>query len=486
MKIKDLLQTEDYNSVIAELKSGRTNSEPKTEQYKAQLDPEGHDVNDRVKRPDKKVKVDRPESLENSLQVTNSEPAEEFKPEPVARIALALQKLIVKRAVAFAFGNPVLLNAEPEEGTKEEDVLKSVNRVLFDTKTRTINRKVARNIFSCTEAAERWYPVVKEHDNYGFPSKFKLRVAVFSPLLGDKLYPYFDETGDMVAFSREFERKDKGGKSFTYFETFTDKQHIMWVTGSKGWEVADGYPRENTIGKIPIIYGQQPQVEWEDVQGIIDRLEKLLSNFADTNDYHAAPKIFITGEILGFGKKGESGAVIEGEEGATAQYLAWQNAPESVKLEIETLLNLIYTISQTPDISFDAVKGIGAISGVALKLLFMDAHLKVQDKMEIFDDYLQRRLIVIQSYLAEMNAKDKAYKEACRSLTIEPEIVPFMIDDEKAKVDLLLAANGQKPIASQKTTVQQLGWTQDVDAEYEQIKEEDTFNAYNDIMNPAI
>lgn len=51
-----------------------------------------------------------------------------------------------------------------------------------------------------------------------------------------------------------------------------------------------------------------------------------------------------------------------------------------MKLEIDTLLRMIYTITQTPDISFDTVKGIGAVSGVALKLLFMDAHLKVQDK----------------------------------------------------------------------------------------------------------
>mgnify|MGYP007057868075 FL=1 len=84
--------------------------------------------------------------------------------------------------------------------------------------------------------------------------------------------------------------------------------------------------------------GRQPAVEWEDVQNLIDRLEKLLSNFADTNDYHASPKIFTTGTILGWAKKGESGAVIEGEEGATAQYLSWAQAPESVKLEIETLL----------------------------------------------------------------------------------------------------------------------------------------------------
>ena len=81
------------------------------------------------------------------------------------------------------------------------------------------------------------------------------------------------------------------------------------------------------------------------------------------------------------------------------QYVSWQQAPEAVKLEIETLLKLIYTITQTPDISFDAVKGLGAISGVALKLLFMDAHLKVQDKCEIFDDYLQRRVNVLLEYV---------------------------------------------------------------------------------------
>lgn len=204
-----------------------------------------------------------------------------------------------------------------------------------------------------------------------------------------------------------------------------------------------GLSKKNTIGKIPIVYGRQPKVEWEDVQGLIDRLEKLLSNFADTNDYHASPKIFTTGTILGFAKKGETGAIIEGEEGATAQYLAWQNAPESVKLEIETLLRMIYTITQTPDISFDAVKGIGAVSGVALKLLFMDAHLKVQDKMEIFDDYLQRRISIVQAFLSVMNTKDAEFRAACQSLTIEPEIAPYMIEDERAKVDLLVAARRQ-------------------------------------------
>ena len=222
------------------------------------------------------------------------------------------------------------------------------------------------------------------------------------------------------------------------------------------------------------------------MQGLIDRLEKLLSNFADTNDYHASPKIFTTGTILGFAKKGETGAIIEGEEGATAQYLAWQNAPESVKLEIETLLRMIYTITQTPDISFDAVKGIGAVSGVALKLLFMDAHLKVQDKMEIFDDYLQRRISIVQAFLSVMNTKDAEFRAACQSLTIEPEIAPYMIEDERAKVDLLVAANGGKPVISQKTSIQQLGWVDNTEAEYDLIQEENTVKSYMDITEPTI
>ena len=149
-------------------------------------------------------------------------------------------------------------------------------------------------------------------------------------------------------------------------------------------------------------------------------------------------------------------------------------------------MRMIYTITQTPDIAFDSVKGIGAVSGVALKLLFMDAHLKVQDKCEVFDDYLQRRLSVIQAFLAQMNAKDKAFVDACGSLIIEPEIVPFMIEDEAANVNLLLSATGQKAICSRKTAVQQLGWVNDTDAEIEQIEAEESAASYSSIYEPTV
>lgn len=484
MTIKELLQSEDAkaNDVIVKLKSGRPELKTETGKAQNQLDPYKHEIFNPITRPDKRVRIDPDDNIsENTIQVTGSTTQGGYRLEPVARIALAIQKLIVKRAVSFIFGNAVTLEAQPETDN-EKSVLKAIRRVMYDIKEKSFNRKVARNLFSSTEVAEIWYPVEGDNESYGFKSRFKLRCGIFSPILGDKLYPYFDQTGDMVAFSREYQiTDDKVIK--TFFETYTDESHYLFEQTSNGFALVEGYPKEISIKKIPVIYGNQQQTEWADVQGLIERLEKLLSNFADTNDYHASPKIFVQGKIEGFSKKGESGAILEGEAGSSASYLSWANAPESVKLEIENLLRMIYTITQTPDISFDAVKGIGAISGVALKLLFMDAHLKVADHQEVFDEYLQRRINVIKAYVGQFNTKLKAEAE---NLVIEPIITPYIIKDKAAELKIWSDANGGEAVISQKASFQKAGLTSDPEADYQQYQDEQAGKNSFNLGEPTI
>ena len=468
-----LIHGTEVNTLIAELMNGRGNDAPNVEEYQCHLEPEYHKVNDKTLRRDKIVNCTDDEFAvddEGTMRINDGMGSTTTKRiEPVARIALALQKLVVNRAVAFLFGNDVVIDSETENEA-EERVLKAVRAVFADNKVNTLNRRVARITFSSTECAECWYPIEYKTKKYGFDSAYKLRCTVFNPLKGDKLYPYFSDNGDLIAFSREYVITDQNRKQHRCFETFTDAEHIVWNRDSGEWTEILRVP--NPIGKIPVIYARQDEVEWADVQGLIERLETLLSNFADTNDYHASPKIFVTGQINGWTKKGESGAVIEGEEGAKAEYLSWQHAPESVKLEIETLLKMVYSITQTPDISFDSVKGLN-ISGVSLKLLFMDAHMKTQVHAEVFDEYIQRRTSVVSAYLAQMNAGDGAFVEACNDMTLEPEIVPYMISDEEAAVNMLATACGQKPLISQRTAISQLGWVNDVDAEQKRIDEEE-------------
>lgn len=462
MTIEELVKktgAANANAVINELKNHRYIEKTDVEAAQKALDPKLHDINDPVIRKDKLVKVTDDTQGESAQKVIDTQgESTNFRTEKVARIALAIQKLIINRAVSFCFGNPIEYNATPAN-EKQEMILKALQRILYDVKSNSLNRKIGRAIFGYKECAEYWYPVVNEHQKYGFKSKFKLRCTLFSPAYGDTLYPYYDETGDMVAFSRSFSRKDNNSNSVDYFETFTDTEHWLWKNGANGYEPVEDYPKKIAIGKIPIIYGHQPKFETEDVDKLIDRLETLLSNFADTNDYHASPKIFVTGNINGWSKKGESGSVIEGDDGATMQYVSWQSAPEAVKLEIETLLRMIYTITQTPDISFDSVKGLGSISGVALKLLFMDAHLKVQEKREIFDEYLQRRVNVLLAYTGQMNT---SLQEECELIEIQPEIVPYLITSDMDDLNYWLAANGNKPVLSQEESVERAGLSRDV------------------------
>lgn len=485
MKLKDIIQSENPTDQISALQSGRNHPIPDAEQAEKALDPKKHDINDPIKRKDKQVRVDVDAESDSAKKVITADgEAVATRTEKVARIAVAIQKLIINRAVSFCFGTPPEYNATPTD-QQQALVLKAIKRIMKDVKCNSLNRRIGKAIFGFKECAEYWYPVSKEHGKYGFKSKFKLRCTLLSPAFGDTLYPYFDDSGDMVAFSRAFSRKDNKGVSTDYFETFTDEEHWLWRTngGGIGAELVKDYPKPVAIGKIPIIYGYQDKFETEDVDSLIDRLEFLLSNFADTNDYHASPKIFVTGTINGWAKKGESGAVIEGEPGATMQYVSWANAPEAVKLEIETLLRLIYTITQTPDISFDSVKGLGAISGLALKLLFMDAHLKVQEKCVIFDDYLQRRVNVLTAYIAQLNTD---LGDACDEIDIEPKIIPYILTNAIDDLNFWLTANGNKPVVSQEESVEKAGLSGDPKKTMEKINEQTTRENSFNIGEPII
>lgn len=473
MKVEEITGVEiqeDGSDIVLQieaLKKGRTTELPDISEYKKQYDPAEHEVFDETNRPDKPIKNDNGE-LERM--------------EKVNRLPYPLQKRIVGTAVSFAFGNPIHLKCEPEN-SNQELILSAINRIFHDNKVSSFNRTIGKELFRSTEVAEYWYPVVLEeaHSDYGFSTKTRIKVQAFSPWHGDELFPFFDEMGDLKAFSRAYERKITKDKVTKYFETYTDVQFIRWRQ-DKGsdWEIDKNI--DTIIGKIPVIYGSQEEVEWADVQWAIKRLEFLLSNFADTNDYHASPKIFVEGEVTGFASKGESGAIIQGEPGSKAYYLSWAQAPEAVRLEIETLFRLIYSCTQTPDISFDSVKGLQQISGVALEMLFMDAHLKVLDKREVLDAYMQRRINVVKSFIGVIG---QGLASDASKIEIEPEIIPYMVGSKKDKIETLTAANGGKPLISQKTSVEQSGLVDNVDDEWEQIQQEQEQESTLSLFEPT-
>lgn len=462
MKVSEITLVEAIPDQIKVLKGTRTL--PDVETFKKQYNTASHDSLDTTKRADKVVQTDAGVSTVK-----------------VNRLAFPFQKRIVNSSVSYTFGNPIHLKANPE-GTNQESVLKAVNRIFFDNKVNSHNRKIAREIARCTEVAELWFAVDSDHESYGFKAKQKIRTLILSPWAGNSLYPYYDATGNMTAFSRNYNVKI-GDENVEYFEVYTDIEVQKWEKGKGDWIVSEGFPKAHTLGKIPVVYGTQEQVDWAEVQNCIDRLEYLLSNYADMIDYHASPTIVAKGKIMGFAQKGEQGKILEIDGDGEVQYLSWDKSPESVKLEIETLLRFIYTFTQTPDVSFESVKGLNQISGIALQMLFLDAHLKVMEKREIFDEYLQRRVNIVKAFVGQLSTP---LQKDAELLEIEPVINPFTINDIKTMIENLQTATGGQPILSQKTAISQSGLVDDANAELVLILDEQKALATQNSFAPAL
>lgn len=470
MDIKELLK-EKPEDIYKKL-SVKSEAKVEFEDITKQLDPSQHNVFDVVNRPMKSVK--KPSGQKDS---TGKDVMTETKQE-VNRIGIPFQRIIVNRAVGFLLGNSVRLKNYAETDTQKR-LAEMIQKTWDDNKLNYFNRKLARTVFSECEAAELWY-LIEEKGSFwqnvwqkikaavnGSAGKYRMRVKLLSQSNGDKLYPFFDEKGDMVAFSREYQVTEEG-KKFTRFDIFTADFRVKLVKRDTGWEM-DGKIEINPFKKIPVVYYKQDYPEWHFVQSMINRLETLISNFGDTNDYFGSPMIFVKGKINGFSEKGEQGKVLQGDKDTEAQYLSWENAPEAIKLEIETLKEMIYSMTQTPDITFSQMKNLGNLSGVALKLMFMDAHLKVENHIELFGEMIQRRVNLIKQVMGTI--VDVALEPDVEILEVEPIFTPYMPKNVKEDVEVLTQATN-KPVLSVKTALEYNPLANDPETELALMAEE--------------
>ncbi|HRQ17710.1 MAG TPA: phage portal protein [Agriterribacter sp.] len=439
------------------------------ETYAKQYDVTGHDVSDKITRQDKTVTLN-----DGSTKLIT-----------VTRISVPLQKKIASTAAAFLCANPIKLQPEGKVAS-QENFTQLIERVWDKNKLDYKNLRIANILFSETECAELWYTEpIKEGSDYWLGTsnetvKFTLRLRIMAYSLGDTLYPVFNEFGDMIAFGRGYTVQIDGQKIET-LDLYTDEAMYRYQKGQSG--LALTLKQANVIGKIPVIYYSQPKPEWSDVQSAIDRFELSISKHGDTNDYFGAPIAKVKGTVKGYAEKGEEGKILELEEGAEIDYLTWNQSPDSIKLEQENLRSLIHDMSDTPDFSFTQMSRLGTFSGVALRLLFMAAHLKAASKEEIFGEGVQRRINYIREAVIKLNSS----LESFRSISIKPLFRYYLPEDTGGDIENISTAISSGFISLQ-TAVERNPLVENASEEMDRIrmqKEEEakSAQALNDQMN---
>jgi len=449
MEINEILALEDFDKVRQEL----TKNKPEGDIEKFINEYEGeHEINN---RPDKIV--------QGKLVKT-------------AKIIIRFQKKIVATSIAFTIGKgKIILNTDEEEENEGLEIVKD------HWKKMKLNRHTRNLLFKLyveTRVAELFYLIKKQVNG---KTELLPRVRILCKSNGDNIYPYFDEYGDMTAFTREY-KTQVNGKDVDAIDVYTADKVIHAYKDSGVWVKQETV---NYIKKIPVVYYEQKAPEWSDVQELIDRIEYLLSSHADTNDYVGNPAIKIKGEILKMPDKQENVKVfqlkpttINGTQVfGDVDYMAYSGAPESIRMEYTNLKELIYSLTYTPDLSFNNIKGVGALHGIAFRFMFLDSMLKAETKREELTEGLERRVNILKAIIA--NVVDIKSSSKIGDLDINFTYQDITPDNLIETIDSLTKATAGQPILSRKTAVGLNPLVTSPENEYKQKIEEPITNKIN-------
>lgn len=398
----------------------------------------------------------------------------------VAKLTIPFQRKIVKSAASFLFGSPINISGSSEN----EEAISVIKKYWKDLRLDALLLKFCETVKSETEATIVLFPVEKEGGD------IKLKASLLTNKNG-KVYPVIDAFGSMEAFGWEYITKD-GDKDVFNLYLWTDEKINIYQRQGKDWVLNTELSQDNPFEKIPVVYLSQDNTEWWEVQGLIDRFENSFSKFADTNDYFAHPTYKIKGAANAEIKKDDSGRVlqmdiVETDKGniieADLEVLAWDRAPEALKLEFETTKALVYSLTETPDLSIENVKGLGNISGVALKLLFFGSILKAKWDEGDYQTVIERLISIMISGIDNVIGGESVNFE---ELEYDVNFTSVLPENIKEIIEILSEATGGKPTMTRRTAIEHNPLVMDKNQEAIDLEEQESKEGILDLGETQI
>lgn len=337
-----------------------------------------------------------------------------------------------------------------------EDAYNAFTEFLEDIRYDATMRQVKRFAGAETESA-KWYHL------YNDDGKPKVKIIVLSKSQGHSLRPLIDQYRNMVAFGYGY-YLNESGKTVEHFDIQTKDWIFKCRKSGIGWDVVT---ISNPTGKINVIYYQQPKA-WEGTDERIARDEMLDSKAGDTNNRFADPKAIMTASVINQLKNPEVMDIIQVENGAKFEYVSPPEASESKRDEKEVMTKTILQDSFTPDFSFEAMKGMGTLSGEALRRAMILGYIKRDNRREIYDELVNRDLKVIFAIM--MNVTHIQLRDKLANLKIKHDFAdPF--DEDKYTEWSAIGKAFTDGIISLETAVKLMGIANPVE-EIEKIKAE--------------
>lgn len=396
-----------------------------------EYNPQTHEV---MKRPNKYRKNDMPYISE--------------------KLPRTRQKYINEVELFFLFGRPIVWK---KAAGKDEmfDLFKNfLTEQHFNSRIREIKRLAGAE----TEAALLFH-IYRQGE-----SEQKVKSLVLARSTGYRLRPLIDQYGNMTAFGYGY-KLNEGGKSVEHWDFQTSDLLVYAKHAAVGWDV-EIYP--NPTGKINVIYFRQEKA-WEGAQQRIAREEMLDSRTADTVNYYGDPIAMATADVIdNLADPDMPGKLIQmSSQQSRFEYLQPPQAPGLRAAEKEDLKQSILFDTFTPDFDFEKIRGMGTLSGTAIKNSMILAYMKRERRIEIYEEMIARLKNLVIGILRFLNPTKGAELDELR---VEFEFSePF--DSDKQSQWAAIAQLYTSGVMSLEEAVEQLAICDQPDAEIQRIKQ---------------
>jgi len=285
-----------------------------------------------------------------------------------SKVMLNYYKLAVKFFVYFILSQPVKVT-HPDEGFMQ-----------FLKQFHMFNQIDKHN----AEILEASAVFGSTFEHIFFDDEGNLRVRLID---GMASVPFWDDYMDLEYFAEQYSEMDYNGMQHKIARIFTEDETAEYIDGIQTSMTPNLYGLP-IVHYINDIFHRQVRTDLEDLQSIIEEMETLLSDVADTNKYHGDPLLLVFGQRLN-NLQGK-GKILNFEKGADAKYLTWDQNINASDWLYNKLKESFFDIAMLPRIFFDP-KSMTSVSGVALKMFYMVSLVKAQEKAMNFKDGLLRR-----------------------------------------------------------------------------------------------
>lgn len=355
----------------------------------------------------------------------------------------------------FLLGNPIVWKKVGGDDAAYELFTDFLNNQYFHD-----NLCEAKRLAGAETECAKLYRITRGADG----AEPNVQTVILARSKGYKLRPLFDQYGNLQAFAYGYTLKENN-RNVQHWDIETPDFLFYCKKALLGWEV-ETYP--NPTGKINVIYYRQRKA-WHGVQQRIEREEMLDSKTADNNNYFSDPMAAATADVIQNLKSPETiGGLIQLTGSSSKfEYINPPQSSESREAERKSLADSILFDTYTPDLSYENLKGLGSISGVAIKNAMTIGYIKRKRNISQYKQLVRRDLSLMIEILAFVHPE---MAEKIRALRIDFDFAePF--DSDNGEQQRHIADLYAQGVVSLEEAVHQIAICDDPDAEIRRLKE---------------